>query len=503
MDHRTEGGGGCDRERRPAKAGHGGPEQETPQRRGAGTLRRSISLVQEWASGRPGMVVVGLLLLVKVAMTTWNAATYDLSQYDRGLHTGRARSGGLALEGRAYNPPLYYMPALAFSQPEAPQADRERALLQGLRYTNVLWLTLLYSVWIFGIIPKVFTSGSSRVLASLLLLAVPGFQKLGAMAHPDNALAGVTALAVLLVLRLWGRAGQERAGPKRFLAALALAALVVGLAALTRPFGHIVCIVLWLGLMAAIVRRFGWLTKGALLNATVATVIVGGLMAAWPGYQYAVAGRLVAVHNERYIRPFLPHRAGFDLVGYFTSFHYLDLLRQPNRWINHLSDEPSRFRNPYGNSFWTLAFSEFWGDHWLYFSGARTGRDGKVWPKRFLFVVALPLTVFWGLALMVGLARLARDLARRRNLRFSVLLLWGLVALGAAGYVYFLTHGGLLPGKNSTVKFIYVSYLVPALAVLATPRQPSPTVFMVGSFYVLMVFAFALPLALHWPLSWL
>jgi hypothetical protein len=445
------------------------------------------------------VVAVGLLLLVKVAITTWNAVSYDIRQYDRALHVGRARSGGLSLEGRAYNPPLYYLPALAFQEPEAPPAVQDRELLQGLRYTNVVWLTLLYAVWIFGIIPMIFSSASSRGLAGLLILAVPGFQKLAVMAHPDNALAGVTALAVFLVLRLWRGAGQERAGTKGGLASLCLAALVVGLAALTRPFGNIVCLLLWLGLMAAIVRRFGWFSKKGILGATVTTLIIGGLMAAWPGYQLLAVGRLVTVTNERYIRPFLPHRAGFDLVGYFTSFRYSDLLRVPNRRINRLSDEASSFRNPYGNSFWTLAYSEYWGDHWLYFSGARTGREGKVWPKRFLFVVALPLTVAWCLALVVSLARLARDLARRRPPCFSRLLLWGLVALGSAGYLYFLTHDGLLPGKNSTVKFIYVAYLVPALAILATPRRPSPLVFTLGSFYVLLVFAFALPVALHWP----
>ncbi|MEM7676659.1 MAG: hypothetical protein AAF449_11720, partial [Myxococcota bacterium] len=147
------------------------------------------------------------------------------------------------------------------------------------------------------------------------------------------------------------------------------------------------------------------------------------------------------------------------------------------------------------NSFFTLMYSEVWGDHWLYYSG-RTGNK-KQWPKRILFAVALPLILLllWGWARTIGI------LMRRRafKTRWPVVVMALYALAGFALYVSWQTQGGLSPGKNSGVKFIYNAYLFPLGLAFAFVRPMSSRRFDAWVAYGLLLNLVALPIAWYWP----
>jgi hypothetical protein len=210
---------------------------------------------------------------------------------------------------------------------------------------------------------------------------------------------------------------------------------------------------------------------------------------------------------------FEKRRVGFNYVEYFTSFHLKELLQTPNRRM--AGGSTNIYANiPHANSFFTLLYSEVWADHWLYFSG-RMARETKLWPKRTLLAFALP-TVPIFLMLSAGfiadlVRRAQRILASTRDQKWKerlALLLekfeldlvpLGLVGLGALLYLYWQTGPALLPGKNSTVKFIYVASLVAPTIALLFRRRLKPLTFNLLSGYLLILFVVAVPVAIFWP----
>jgi hypothetical protein len=156
------------------------------------------------------------------------------------------------------------------------------------------------------------------------------------------------------------------------------------------------------------------------------------------------------------------------------------------------SDVPS-WQNPLANSLPTLLYSETWGDHWLVFSGAHL-KDGKIPEKRRLLAAALPATI---LLIGAGLAGAALVVLRAREPggepRAWVL---ALVVAGAALFLWWQLGPALLPGKNSTVKLIYVAYLLPPALVfpfqLRIPRWPWRALLA----YAVVLYVVALPVAL-------
>lgn len=452
-----------------------------------------------------------VLFALELGITAWNCAVFDGITYDQaGLHVPRARSGGLSTAGRAYNPPLYYLPALPLAAAQgdldedgerptrAERKRRDARLLAALRWTNLVHTAVFFGAWLFWIVPRTVRDPWTGFAVSVLLLALPGYQKLAAMVHPDNALTSLTA--VCLATWLWLRERRRAAAPGAVLrGALALAALA-GLTGLTRPFGGIATVV-FASAAVSLLWEAGLRGARLLRRAAAVLAVAAGLGGAWYGVQWAARGELAPVYSQTYIEPFLEHRDDFDRLGYFTSFHLPELLARPNRTMAELED-PSvdEWHNRHGNSFWTLAYSETWGDHWLYFSG-RWQEETKAWPKRILFALALPLVPWVGWRFARGVSRLvARARARDPDaLAVAVPLALWVAAIGA--FLAWQLTGGLTPGKNSAVKFIYNAWVfpIPLLVAFASPAGPRERWVLITQ--VLILWLAAVPVSVFWPAS--
>jgi 4-amino-4-deoxy-L-arabinose transferase-like glycosyltransferase len=345
-------------------------------------------------------------------------------------------------------------------------------------------------------LPRLITDPRRAWIATLLLLAVPGYQKLAAMVHPDNALSAVTALgiAVWLILR------DDSRPPGWRVLGLALCA---GLVTLTRPFGILPGAALLVACAVLVVRERRTLDSGTFARVIACAAITGALAMSWPAYQVATLGRLSPVYKDSYIEPYLPHRPDFDRIGYFASFYPIELLEVPSRRLHDRDTEHDRFHNKYGNSFWTLLYSETWGEHWLYFSG-RYNVENKLWAKRAILLAALPTIPLLLLGFARGIAAAAASILRWRREPDAdkALFLTVFLALGVLMYLYWHLDAGLTPGKNSSVKFIYNAYLYPVGIALCFFAPASRFEMRGWPSYATILYVASLPLVFYLP-RWL
>jgi hypothetical protein len=494
-------------------------------------------------TARSGRFLIGLLLCVKLLLLVWNAVVYDGRTYDASHHADRAVFGGLKPGALAYDPPLYYLPALLVPKPadiprierdapsdgakvarskrskstKAEQAFRELTL-DVLRYTNLIWIGFFYVAWIGYAFPRLLRDRRSWFLASLLLLAIPGYQKLAAMSHPDNAFAAGSALVVCAWLRLregWltattGASLESSAGrAARYLPWLALA---IGIVGLTRPLAVVyVAVFTALALVyAARISAGHW--RAFAPRALLVLFVVGVMSGAWYGVRYRHSGALLASLPDQVVEENRPLRAEFPYARYLTSFYPGLLWETPNHALGEL-EAGGDLRTSHANSLPTLMHSEVWGDHWLSFSGPK-GKDNKAWAKRvsLLTAVLMPLLVpllFVGWA--YGYVRRAKawaretfanGLERRRSAAEHLepqLVLLALCALGAASFLSWQMGVGLMPGHNTSVRFAYVApFFPPLLALLfSRPLERLLVPLLVG--YFLLLYCAAFPVAMFWP----
>jgi hypothetical protein len=496
-------------------------------------------LALPWITPKSGRLLIATLLCIKLGLLVWNAAEFNGKVYDQGHHQDRALFGGLRAGKMAYNPPLYYLPALLIHRPpEVPLVERstksvgdddealasreaakspasplEKAhkakLIKTLRYTNVFWDTLIYAGWIYFAFPRLLRGFRAWFLASLLLLLLPGFQKLGVMVHPDNAFASLTTVGVCTWL--WVR-DRWRAGKLSFRQLLAFA-VAAGAVGLTRPFSIVTVGVLSLALLVYLVRLEGWRWTRLLPRGALLFTIVGLLSASWYVYRWQYTGQITNAYRDHYMETFEKRRPGFSFVHYFTTFHLGELLETPNRRIGG-GTTSIYANNPEANSFFTLLYSEVWGDHWLYFSGNQA-REGKLWPKRTLLATALatpPILGLLGAGFVLDLARRARRVVVERKgqslwekLRALLdaleldLVPLGIAGLGTLLYLYWQTGPALLPGKNSTIKFVYLASLFGPTIALLFRRRLKVQSFNLLTCYFLLLFIVAFPVAMFWP----
>lgn len=496
-------------------------------------------------SDRSGRFIVALLLCIKLVLLVWNAKVYDGVTYQPEHHADRALFGGLKAGKLAYDPPLYYLPARLVSRPaDVPLIERssveamernadtklkrasklERAfrdeLLGVLRYTNVLWIGFFYVAWIGYAFPRLLRGRGTWFLASIVLLAIPGYQKLAAMSHPDNLFAAASALAVCVWLWLRERFehAQSNAVPAtelgrrswRYLLSFALAIAVVGL---TRPLA--VSFVLVLTVLALVyAARFSAGRRSSLLTRAVLVLsIVGVLSASWYVVRWRQTGAVLASVRDEVTEQHRPLRAGFPYLRYFRSFYIAELWEAPNDTFG-ATPEGGDPRLAHANSFPTLLHSEVWGDHWGNFSGAKQ-KDIKTWPKR-ISVAAAALTPLITLLLLAAwlwnfgarvrqqwrAEQTARVLARLQKLGSTFeteLALSAICLIGTTLYLCWQTGPALSPGDNSSVKFIYLAAFVPAAIALplSRPLERWPSVLLVA--YFLVLFCTAFPVAMYWP----
>jgi hypothetical protein len=488
------------------------------------------------ASGR---FLIATLLAIKLLMLVWNAALFDGKVYDQGHHQDRALFGGLRPGKMAYNPPLYYLPALAVHRPpdvplverstqsvgdddeaiasreaaKSPATPHEKShkakQIKLLRYTNVFWNTLIYVGWICYAFPRILRGFRAWFLASLLLLLLPGFQKLGVMVHPDNAFAALTTVGVCAWL--WIR-DLFRKGTLSF-KQLVIFAVAAGAVGLTRPFSIATVAVLTGVLVVYLVRLEGLRFWRLLSRGAVLLTIVGVLAGSWYVYRWHYSGQITNAYRDRYMETFAKRRPGFDFVAYFTSFHLRELLESPNRRLGGGSTSIYN-NNPEANSFFTLLYSEVWADHWLYFSGHQA-REGKLWPKRVLLTSGLllpPILTVIGGGFVVDLVQRGRRRLKQQaalgllpklvglldSLELSLVPL-GIAGLGVLLYLYWQTGPALLPGKNSTIKFVYIASLFGPTISLLFVRRLKVTTFNLLTCYFLFLFVVAFPVALFYP----
>ena len=190
---------------------------------------RSKREAKGWFSQRSVQTLVIFLFCLKLMATGWATIVHKDYVYDGDHHLDRARSGGLKIDKMAYNPPLYYFPALAISGDDSK--------MRVLRLQNIVWVGAFYALWLLFIFPAVLPSGRSRLVASLILLALPGYQKLAAMVHPDNLHAGLSAIAIAAWLLYHRRLDRE--SPDTQWWPLLAVSLAIGLAGWTRPFAAV------------------------------------------------------------------------------------------------------------------------------------------------------------------------------------------------------------------------------------------------------------------------
>lgn len=510
---------------------------------------------------RSGRFLIGLFLCIKLALLVWNAYAFDGRPYDVGHHSDRALFGGLRSGKMAYNPPPYYFPALLVKRPpqvplverssetigedeEAVQSRKERTtpasrverrfrnhLIEVLRYSNIFWVGLFYVGWIGYAFPRLLRSFQGWFLASLLLLAMPGYQKLGVMTHPDNMFAGCASLAIcgwLFLRERWQRSQRTPpveadapaspgppapAAPGFGLPHLVGFAVAVGLTALTRPFAAVPVAVLSVVATVYVMRLSAGRWKAFLPRLVLVGAIIGAMSTSWYIYRWKHSGEVTNAYRTGYIAKFEKRRADFDFVKYYTTFNLADLIVDPSRKMGD-GGESVYADTPLANSFFTLLYSEIWGDQWLYFSGPKL-KDFKVWPKRLILTCALlvpPIIAGLGGMFLWDMLRRAREQLRKTkdlglvrrfrelaSLLERELVLLAIAGLGAALFIYWQAGPALLPGKNSTVKFIYIATLFPPLLALVFSRRLRPITFNVLSGYFLLLYIAAFPFAMYWP----
>jgi hypothetical protein len=501
-------------------------------------------------SERSGRFLIAILLFIKLVLLPWNALVYDGRTYDADHHSDRALFAGLRPGKLAYDPPLYYLPLKLVPRPDgvpllersSPEAARDEAetaaagkrqprqskaersfrahLLELLRYGNVPLVGFFYLAWIGYAFPRLLGWGQRWFLASLLLLALPGYQKLAAMSHPENLFVATSALAVccwLWLRRRWlaaaaGDTAAENEGGALKTSWLVLFAVAVGLVGLTRPMAIVPVAVLTGVALVYAARSAGGRVQRFLARAALVIVVVGVLSGGWYWLRWQRTGAVLAFKHDDVAAQYEPRRAGFSYAHYFTSFHARPLLDIPNTSMSDEAPSPDKGA-PRANSFFTLLYSDVWGDHWLSFSGPKH-KELKSWPKRMSLACGLLLPTLIGLlgAFWIwDFTARARATWRASSGRWSaraarfgaeletelVLLAWS--ALGGALFVYWQAGPALLPGDNYSLKFIHIATLFPPAIALLFSRPLKPTSATLLAAYLLLLFMAAFPVAMYWP----
>jgi hypothetical protein len=486
-----------------------------------------------WVTPRSAQLLVAVLLVVKLLLLVWNAALFDGRTSDFDYHADRALFGGLKPSNTAHDGPTYYLPALlvgkpsnlprvlratageegeegevrdrAAPRPTTPERKLRSRLIEVLRYTNVGYLSLFYLVWLYVLFPRLTASSSAWLLASLLLLALPGYQRLAVMPHPQNLVVALFALTLAAWLSLRERfspasAAEPDAGitPPR----LVVFATAIGLLGSTRTFALVPAAVLTLVCAVYVARS----VKGAWVKLAPRVLLLTAFVAVL-GFGWHTYGRACTERTglASYVPSFGRNSSGFDYLHYYTSFDR-HLLARPD------AGEENQERA--SGSFASLLYSEIWGDEWRSLLPAKS-RDDKKWAKYALLngALAVPLLGVWLLGrLLLGRARQLRAKAadlqpagafsRWRALAAEAeveLVLFALLLLGGAAFLVWQGGPGLLPGDNSTVKFTHVAELLPLAIALSFSREPprSAVVPLAAYFFALNVLAF--PVAMYWP----
>ncbi len=476
-------------------------------------------------------MVLAVAIALKLAMSLWNYSQYDMmSGYDATRHVARIGTCGLYATKHFYNQPAYPLlacPLMVYSlwgevdlyeevlgpllQGTSPRTIVSNTLekvdpvalvkeLAGpfLQLINVVMIFLFYYIWTYKIFPHFLESEQSAFFASAFLLALPGYQRLAAMAHPDNLIVFSTTIA----LYFWLRATRK---PRVSMRDLIVMALLLGLLALSRPTAIVPLACLSTAILVRLWREQGPLPMADALKAVASRAfpflaIVFVIGTSWWGYRYAMTGAFLATWDDDknpQIEMYRPRAQEFDYVAYYTTFYAGALLEQPNRYLGNSRNTDAAWKASLNNSFFTVFFSDFWGDHWLYFSGPKL-REHKTGIKRALLAYAMVLTPFLLLMFVVGLVRSTVDLRRRQDWETWMAVI-GTGLLGVLLFVAWQSAMNIEPGINTAIMFFYIAYAVPFLVIVMFRAEPERFVpaWMIEA-TLAGLFVLAAPVATYW-----
>ena len=442
-----------------------------------------------------------LLLLIQVIIMIWNAATYpSQEQYDMERHFTSVANGGLIVSIRNFDPPLYYMATLPFLAVgklfDIQILQNLDFLIQVMKVYNIFIISAFNILWLYWIIPRLLPGKTTQNIAGTLLLALPGYEKLVAMIHADNLLTLLTTVA--FVLWLYHKL-SARSWPGTINYALLLA-----LIALTRPFAVVpvaIFAAIWFQMVTQIAKQeqqnFSWIAQRVFVFCAIVAIPISS----WWAIRYLKTNQFVNIADPAYYENYHSRRDQTDLdyyIDYSTTFYFKQLLILPNRNFDALLSYSPDWKTSLNNSFWTVAYSDFWGDHWLYFSGPQFF-EGKLWPKRILFVYALPTTIL----LLVGfmLSAISQVIQGFRNKwKITSLNIATILAIAGFGLWFFWqTFIALEPGKNSGIKFIYNAYYVPfAIPVALVAITQSSKIHNIALVLSFLLYILALPISIYW-----
>ena len=441
-----------------------------------------------------------LLLLIQVIIMIWNAAAYpSQEQYDMERHFTSIVNGGLIVSIRNFDPPLYYMVTLPFLTVgklfNIQLLQSLEFLIPVMKVYNIFILSAFYILWLYWILPSLLPNKTTHTIAGTLLLALPGYEKLAVMIHADNLLTLLTTL--LFALWLYNKLSvQKWAGNITY-------ALLLALVLMTRPFavvpvGIFALIYLKMLIQAGKEQKLNFRQIAARLLVFSAIVVIP--ITSWWGIRYLKTGQFINIADPHYYDKYASKRAETDsnyYLDYATSFYFKELLQIPNRNFDILISEKPDWKHSLNNSLWTVAYSDFWGDHWLYFSGRQIGEEGKLWPKRILFVYTAPITIL----LLIGfmLSAISEIIQSIRN-KWEITPLYIATILSIVGFglwFFWQKFIALEPGKNSGIKFIYSAYYIPFIILVALSKVKSLKIQNTAQTLSILLYLLALPISIY------
>jgi len=223
-------------------------------------------------------------------------------------------------------------------------------------------------------------------------------------------------------------------------------------------------------------------------------------ISAWWGIRYIKTEQFININVPTYHDKYETRRKETDFnyyLRYATSFHFKELIEIPNRTYDASISNTTDWKQSLNNSLWTVAYSDFWGDHWLYFSGEQN-TEGKLWPKRVLFLYAFPITVIFSISIIRGVKLMITNIIQNKRKLMPSNTTSILFIFGFGLWLFWQTLIALEPGKNSGIKFIYNAYYFPFSIPVALTVVRSQIMQKLVLFSSILLYFLAIPISIYW-----
>ncbi len=506
--------------------------------------------------------IPALLLVVVTGIMVFNVYSHPVKWgYDYKIHMDafrlNAESGFMSSDmpaGLEYNPPLYYyLIGKSYKIWSSFFITEPQVFVKLFHY---IFFILIYSCFVFLVLPVIVTDRLKQVTAALMFISVPNIYLSMVMPRADH-LFFFTANLLFALWVLRGGSSGFKSISDIFIFGLLLAAM-----ANTRHIAGGAWGIMFLLFLYGVIRNFRRSEKTPGIPSLIWVLLVfimSGLFyfnnfipeILGKKVVYAPENQWIDVYHAKYRK--LGERMGIEgRLGMFSNFRFDKLFESPNRKavfsdIEAVDEFDMEFfrreiffkikkredrklllncykkdytKNKYvlrsniprktmleyksvlygvlnlGNSFWPRLYGDMWGDHWLYFSG-RKGEDVKTGLKKLVFILALPFTLlYFGLPVYYSMKGI-RSVFKKRLPEYAELA-GSIFVLGLLMLIAFVWMDPET-GKNSTVKFTYIlGYsLFPFYCIINWLNMPGRRI-KLFSVYMLVLFMVALPLNIFW-----